>query len=232
METLLGELVAESGALGASALHVAPRLLAAALLGGFLAWRPWQRQGRPKGEIAQTQLLMCVAAALIVTVIGDSVARAFGVVGLGGFIRFRTGIKDPRDAAVLFLLIGVGMAAGLGMYELAAAGTAMIAGVLAALDRLPGRRGPVERVRLLVEAEPPERIETAAAAALGREGYRLLSSRIEPGTPRAWLDVEGPEGLAVTWERRCRKVGKLLSWERIRPEAAPAPAVAAGERVA
>ena len=230
METWFGTLAAESEALGASAAHVAPRLLAAAILGGFLAWRPWQRRGRPKAEIVHTQLLMCVAAALIVAVIGDSVARAFGVVGLGGFIRFRTGIKDPRDAAVLFLLIGVGMAAGLGMYELATAGATMVALLLAGLDRINARSRPEERVRLLVEADPPERVAGAFAGAMAKEGYRILASRPEPGTRRVWLDVEGPEGLAGTWERRCRKVGRLLSWERSGHEAVPA--VVGGERVA
>ena len=231
METWFGKALAgESAALAAGAFHIAPRLLAAVVLGGLLAWRPWQRRGRPKSEIAQTQLLMCVAAALIVAVIGDSVARAFGVVGLGGFIRFRTGIKDPRDAAVLFLLIGVGMAAGLGMYELAASGAAMVALVLAGLALLPGKARATERMRLLVEAERVDKLEAAVAAALGPEGYRVLSSRGDPG--RVWLEVEGPEGLAGAWEKRCRKAGRLLSWERIRAEEAPAPAVVAGERVA
>ena len=54
-----------------------------------------------------------MAGALLVVVIGDSLARAFGLVGLGTFIRFRAGVKDPRDVAILFVMIGVGMACGL-----------------------------------------------------------------------------------------------------------------------
>ena len=50
----------------------------------------------------------------MVVVIGQSAARAFGLVGLGGFIRFRSGIKDTRDAAVMFVMIGIGMACGAG----------------------------------------------------------------------------------------------------------------------
>ena len=50
----------------------------------------------------------------MVVVIGQSTARAFGLVGLGGFIRFRSGIKDTRDAAVMFVMIGIGMACGAG----------------------------------------------------------------------------------------------------------------------
>jgi hypothetical protein len=230
MDTWLVRLSAESGVLGASAAHIAPRLLMATALGSLLAWRPWQRRARPKPEIVHTQLLMCVAAALIATVIGDSLARAFGVVGLGGFIRFRTPLKDPRDAASLFLLIGVGMSAGLALYELAAAGAVMVALLLAGLELLPRRGRGVERVRLLVEAEPPQRIEPAFAAALGRDGYRAISARVEPGTNRAWLEVEGPEGLAAAWDKRGKKVGRLLAWERAGAE--PGPAVVGGGKVA
>ena len=56
----------------------------------------------------------------MVVVIGDNVARAFGLVGLGSFIRFRSGISDPRDAAVMFVMIGIGMACGLGLPLMAA----------------------------------------------------------------------------------------------------------------
>jgi hypothetical protein len=228
LEPWFGDLAGEAGVSGAGALHVFPRMLAALLLGGLVAFRPWQRRARPKPEIAQTQLLMCAAAALIVVVIGDSVARAFGVVGLGGFIRFRTGIKDPRDAAVLFLVIGVGMAAGLGMYGLAAAGAAMVAAVLLGLDFLSVPRGKVERMRLLVEGDR-EQIERAFAGALGADGYRLLATRPASGPSGIWLEVEGPEGLAGRWDRRGKKVGRLLSWERLGPEV---PAAAGRENVA
>jgi hypothetical protein len=228
LDTWFGDLAGEAGVSGAGALHVFPRMLAAILLGGLLSFRPWQRRGRPKPEIAQTQLLMCAAAALIVAVIGDSVARAFGVVGLGGFIRFRTGIKDPRDSAVLFLVIGVGMAAGLGMYGLAAAGAAVVAAILIGLDVLSAPRGKVERVRLLVEGDGA-RIERAFSGALGADGYRVLATRPAPGANGIWLEVEGPEGLAGAWDRRGRKVGRLLSWERLGPEV---PAAAGRENVA
>jgi hypothetical protein len=56
---------------------------------------------------------MTVASAMVV-VIEDSLARAFGVVGPGSFIRFRSAIKDPRDVVSFFLAIGTGMACGMG----------------------------------------------------------------------------------------------------------------------
>jgi hypothetical protein len=93
------------------ALHVGaivPRMVAAVLIGALLSLRPWRLlMGRPmpRSEMLQAQILLCTAAAVITAVIGDSVAKAFGLVGLGGFVRFRSGLKDPRDAAILFLVI-------------------------------------------------------------------------------------------------------------------------------
>lgn len=114
-----------------------PRFAAAVAIGAVIAARPWRHlMGRkgPRPEMVQAQILLCVAAAIITVVIGDSVAKAFGLVGLGSFVRFRSGLKDPRDAAVLFLVIGLGMACGHGSLGVAFAGATFAALLLAALD--------------------------------------------------------------------------------------------------
>jgi hypothetical protein len=83
---------------------------------------------------------MTVASAMVVVVIGDSLARAFGVVGLGSFIRFRSAIKDPRDVVSFFLAIGTGMACGLGSVPVAAAGVLVVWVIVVVLER----KKPVE----------------------------------------------------------------------------------------
>jgi hypothetical protein len=109
------------------------RLASAIVLGVVVAWRPLSR--RPlKTDVRHALLIMTVAAAMVVVVIGDSMARAFGVVGLGSFIRFRSSIKDPRDVVLFFLAIGTGMACGLGVIRVAAVGVATVWALLVALD--------------------------------------------------------------------------------------------------
>jgi hypothetical protein len=126
--------------LDVAALHVAelaPRFAAALVIGAVLSVRPWRYlMGRrpPRPEMVQAQILLCVAATIITIVIGNSLAKAFGLVGLGSFVRFRSGLKDPRDAAVLFLVIGLGMACGHGSLPLAFSGAAFASVLLAALD--------------------------------------------------------------------------------------------------
>ncbi len=117
--------------------QLVPRFAAAVAIGALVAGRPWRwLMGRktPRPEMVQAQILLCVAAAIITVVIGDSVAKAFGLVGLGSFVRFRSGLKDPRDAAVLFLVIGLGMACGHGALGVAFAGAVFASLLLAALD--------------------------------------------------------------------------------------------------
>lgn len=130
------------------------RLIIAAALGSFLGFRLWRRliptALPPAREVAQAQTLIAVAGALMVVVIGHSTARAFGLVGLGGFIRFRSGIKDTRDAAIMFVMIGIGMACGLGAVPMAAVATLFAAIVLALFDMGRRARLKLTRVSILV----------------------------------------------------------------------------------
>jgi uncharacterized protein DUF4956 len=143
------------------------RMMVAGLLGAFLGYRLWRRllpnMLPPARETAQAQTLIAIAGALMVVVIGQSTARAFGLVGLGGFIRFRSGIKDTRDAAVMFVMIGIGMACGLGAIPMAAVATLFASIVLAIFDL--GRRARLRLTKVAIHASEPsaawERIHLA-----------------------------------------------------------------------
>ena len=67
---------------------------------------------------------------LVIMTIGNNLARAFGLVGALSIIRFRTAVKDTIDIVYIFFGLAVGMAAGVGYYKLAFAGTVMISIVL------------------------------------------------------------------------------------------------------
>ena len=143
------------------------RMIMACLLGAFLGYRLWRRllpnTLPPARETAQAQTLIAIAGALMVVVSGQSTARAFGLVGLGGFIRFRSGIKDTRDAAVMFVMIGIGMACGLGAIPMAVVATVFASVVLAIFDL--GRRARLRMTRIAIHATEPnaawERIRLA-----------------------------------------------------------------------
>lgn len=136
---------------------LAGRMGWAFLFGLLIAWRPLSRLLGGRGsrpEIAHALLLMTLAATLVISIIGDSLARAFGVVGLGSFIRFRASIKDPSDVVLFFIAIGLGMACGLGMVLHAGIGLAVLSVVLVARDRMLPAAAKPPKTRPLPEALP------------------------------------------------------------------------------
>jgi uncharacterized membrane protein YhiD involved in acid resistance len=105
------------------------------LLGTALALRP-RRKGTPprSSAVVQTQIILALIGALVMLVVGASLARAFGVVGAAGLIRYRAKIDDPKDAGVMLSTLGVGLASGVGLYPLAVFAAIFIVGVLWALE--------------------------------------------------------------------------------------------------
>lgn len=68
-------------------------------------------------SLAATLVLLSVLIALVMIVIGDSIARAFSLAGALAIIRFRTVVEDTRDTAFVMFSVIAGMAAGTGLYE-------------------------------------------------------------------------------------------------------------------
>lgn len=106
------------------------------------------RETKKGRELLKAQILVTMAGALLVVVIGNdegASARAFGLLGLGSFIRFRSALKSPADTAILFLLIGVGMACGVGRPAAAVIGAITLMLVVAALERFsPAGKSPMD----------------------------------------------------------------------------------------
>lgn len=100
------------------------RLGLAALFGTALALRPRRRnQGARKVVVIQTQIMLSVVGAVIMLVVGNSLSRAFGIVGAAGLIRYRSNIADPKDAVVMLSALAAGLAVGVGRFQLGAVAT-------------------------------------------------------------------------------------------------------------
>jgi uncharacterized membrane protein YhiD involved in acid resistance len=112
-------------------LHPFVALPLATALGAALAMRP-RRKGTPKrsAPVVQTQIILAVIGALVMIVVGTSLARAFGVVGAAGLVRYRAKIDDPKDAGVMLTTLAVGLASGIGVYGLAVFATVFLVGLL------------------------------------------------------------------------------------------------------
>jgi uncharacterized membrane protein YhiD involved in acid resistance len=101
--------------------RISLRFLLAALLGAALAYRPRKRILALKRNpyVAQTQILLAIVAAALMIVVGDNAARAFGIFAAVSLVRFRTNIRDPKEITVLLISLALGLASGVGRWDLA-----------------------------------------------------------------------------------------------------------------
>lgn len=101
-------------------VEIIERLLLAVLLSGILAFRP--RKNVPLFRrslfVSQTQILLSVVAAALMLIVGDNAARAFAIFAAVSLVRFRTNIRDPKEITVLLISLALGLAAGVGRWDL------------------------------------------------------------------------------------------------------------------
>jgi uncharacterized membrane protein YhiD involved in acid resistance len=132
--------------------HALARLPTAALLSAILAFRP-RRRGTPKRQapVIQTQIILAIVGAMVMLVVGTSLARAFGIVGAAGLIRYRAKIEDPKDAGVMLSTLAIGLAAGVGLYLFAIFATVFVLGVLRVIESIDPE--PYQRFELAISAK-------------------------------------------------------------------------------
>lgn len=70
-----------------------------------------QRRGYDE-SVVQAMLILPIAVAGIVFIVQFSVPLAFSLAGIVAAVRFRSTLKDTKDAVYVFLAIGVGLASG------------------------------------------------------------------------------------------------------------------------
>jgi uncharacterized membrane protein YhiD involved in acid resistance len=78
-------------------------------------------------------VILSMITAIVIMVIGNNLARAFGLVGAMSIIRFRTPIKEAMDIVYIFFSLAIGMAAGVGLHTIAVLGTVIVGCVLLVL---------------------------------------------------------------------------------------------------
>jgi uncharacterized membrane protein YhiD involved in acid resistance len=96
------------------------RLFLSVILAAILAFRPRKNVPlfRRNLYVAQTQILLAVVAAALMMIVGDNAARAFAIFAAVSLVRFRTNIRDPKEITVLLISLALGLAAGVGRWDL------------------------------------------------------------------------------------------------------------------
>lgn len=112
----------------ATAINILFSLFCAAVLTVPIAltYMKTRRKDGYQQSFVQTFVLIAVTVASVMLLIGNNIARAFGLIGAVTIIRFRTKVKDPKDTTFLFLCIAVGMSCGLRLYYIGVITTVFI----------------------------------------------------------------------------------------------------------
>ncbi|HYM24748.1 MAG TPA: DUF4956 domain-containing protein, partial [Vicinamibacterales bacterium] len=200
-------------------MHALARLPVAAGLATLLAMRP-RRRGTPnrRPPVVQTQIILAVVGAVVMLVVGTSLARAFGIVGAAGLVRYRARIEDPKDAGVMLSTLAIGLASGVGLWMMAVLGTVFIGLLLWIVESFE----PMARqtFALKVKTKNPAALRSAVEQLLTRSRFEY-ELRGETPEEIAW-DVKVPleaktdrvskeilaldrEHAAVQWEEKKEK---------------------------
>jgi putative Mg2+ transporter-C (MgtC) family protein len=191
--------------------HVLLRLTVAALLGGAVGA---ERELRERQAGLRTHLVVCVGSALFTLVsaygfrdfieagnvyaridptrIAAQIVTGIGFLGAGAIIRQGLSVRGLTTAATLWLVAGIGMAAGAGYYDgaiIATLGALLTLGPLRVFAYRVIRRFRPEVDRLLVEipagGSPAPLIET-----IERHGGRVVSLDVAQEGDRRSVAVE------------------------------------------
>ena len=204
----------------AMVLRAVVSLPVATILGAALAFRPRRRGTPPRSTpVIQTQIILAVVGAVVMLVVGSSLARAFGIVGAANLIRYRAKIDDPKDAVVMLATLTMGLASGVELYGLAVLSTFFLLIVLWVIESLePERRKTFE---LKVTAPDPSELRSRLELILRRYGieyelrtagqkdltyeaelpYDLATDRVA----NAILALKDGNDLEVVWEEKKKK---------------------------
>ena len=87
-------------------------------------------------SFVQSIVLLSIITSIVISVIGNNLARAFGLVGAMSIIRFRTAVRDAIDIVFIFLALAVGLAAGVGLRTIALSGTIFTCVVILILSKI------------------------------------------------------------------------------------------------
>ena len=182
---------------------VLAKLVLAALLGGIVGYR---QRIHVEEYIVQAHVIIAFTGALMMIIIGNEIVRAFGLLGAGSIIRYRTPVRDPKALASLFVTMGIGIAVGTGLFELAFIAAVLIVLIqgIFAQDREPAFRStlynPQRGYILDLTSEDGAGTLERVRAVVRREGHPLSPARVRrPGQKgRSGEDAPRRRGAAPT----------------------------------
>ena len=112
--------------------EIVSNIVVALLCGLSIGWLYRNTYKGPGYSVAfvNSLVLLSMITAVVILIIGNNLARAFGLVGAMSIIRFRTAVKDTIDIVYIFFALVIGMAAGAGYHKIAVVSTLTVGAVI------------------------------------------------------------------------------------------------------
>ncbi len=106
-------------------IPVASAMIYSFLLAVPVAWvYTWSRaQRRTVHGFAQTLVIVPLAISVVVFLVKGSLPLAFSLAGIVAAVRFRSNLEEPGDGVYLFMVIGIGLSAGVQLLSVALIGS-------------------------------------------------------------------------------------------------------------
>lgn len=150
-------------------------------------------------------VLACTVTSLVIMTISGNLILSLGMVGALSIVRFRTPVKDSMDLIFLFWAISVGIANGVGYFNISIVGSIMISIFLLLLTK-PGK-GPADAFLLVLQLSDPG-AEKAVLEEIGKHSDKMLikSKTVSEGSTELTLELRVP-GTDTDFIQKLREKG-------------------------
>lgn len=121
----------------ASGEDILRNIIVALICGLIISWiyRKTYKGAGYSASFVNSIILLTMITSIVIMVIGNNLARAFGLVGAMSIIRFRTAVKDTNDIIFIFFALSIGMAAGVGYHNIAFIATIIIGSIFFVISK-------------------------------------------------------------------------------------------------
>ena len=157
----------------------------------------------PSPAMLSAIVLLPPISSLVMMVIGNSLARAFSLVGALAIIRFRTRLRSPWDITFIFLSLSVGVGCGVGAHTVSIVGVVVVGLAVLLLGALPGTRPAPEAYQLRCDISAHQCGASDLEPVLGNHVdekflFEARTSRFGEAMSLSWRVVLKPESQVET----------------------------------
>ncbi|MEK7830361.1 MAG: DUF4956 domain-containing protein [Acidobacteriota bacterium] len=170
-----------------------------------LVYRFTYRGASYSASFVNSLVLLALITSVVILVIGNNLARAFGLVGAMSIIRFRTAVRDVQDIVFIFFTLTIGMAAGVGLNSVAILGTLFVCLTIILLNTI-GFGSPARMKHLLQVSHTGDAEQESALQAV----IKKHSRRIQLMNVRTLPDKVGTEAFYHLSLRNVKKQSEFI----------------------